>query len=119
MNGEFNGRKKLRDLEGVRSRFSGIVSKFGEKPGYRDRPPLKTILINDVKHCLTGELVTDHLWFTSGKWSEGLKIGDTIYFDARVSEYKKGYRGSRSDVFDAPQPSIDFRLERPTKISKL
>ena len=71
-----------------------------------------TLLLVDVYH--EGEIVTDHLWMTAGKWSRQLKEGDTFSFDARITKYIKGYRGRR---YEYEQPlDTDFRLSRPTNI---
>jgi hypothetical protein len=60
-------------------------------------------------------LLTDHLWFTTGKWSAGLAVGDIFEFEARVADYIKGYQGRR-EVFDAPV-SRDWKLQRPTQVT--
>ena len=107
-------RKKLELLNGIRLRFTAIVERFGEKSAFRGAP-IPTILLKNIKRTDTGEVVTDHLWFTKGKsWNEA-SIGCAVEFDARVSMYEKGYKGYRDDVFDAPIQT-DYRLERPTKI---
>lgn len=59
--------------------------------------------------------LTDHLWFTTGKWSAGVRAGDVIEFDARADEYIKGYHGRR-DLPDAAPIEQDWRLTRPTKV---
>jgi hypothetical protein len=111
-------RKQLAEINNVRAVFRAIVVRFGEKKAYKG-PPLKTILLQDVRDR-HNRVMTDHLWFTAGKWSEtlGLEPGDEIEFEARVSQYRKGYRGRRED-FDLPAPSIDYRLSFPTKVKKL
>ena len=108
-------REKLQALEGVRARFIGKVVRFDEKPAYKG-PPLKTVLLADVRFYDQNEVITDHLWFTCGKWSNGIEPGNTIAFDARITMYEKGYRGYREDVWDTAPPSVDYRLERPTKV---
>ena len=77
------------------------------------------MLLKDVRLVSDDTLVTDHVWFTCGRWSEDISEGDVVEFDARVMSYKKGYRGYREDMWDAPPPSIDYRLERPTKVEIL
>ena len=109
-------REKLQALEGVRARFAGTVVRFGKKSGYKGSP-LKTVLIADIRFHNQHDAVTDHLWFTCGKWSEPIEPGNTIAFDARITSYRKGYRGYREDAFDAPPSSVDYRLERPTKVA--
>lgn len=107
-------RKNLKKLNGNRMRFTAIVDRFGEKSAYRGLPK-PTVMLKAVCVLSSGKQVTDHLWFDKGKSWEACKIGDHVEFDARVSEYEKGYKGHRDDVFDAPI-SIDYRLSRPTKL---
>ncbi len=76
--------------------------------------PTPTILLKNIKILETGETVTDHLWFSKGKSWKNCEIGDKVCFDARVSEYEKGYKGNRLDVYSPLKK--DYRLERPTKI---
>ena len=105
-------REKLRLLNGQRIRVTARIERFGEKPAFRG-PPIKTILLRRVVY---GEQeVTDHLWMTAGKWSEGLQPGHIVAFNARVTIYAKGYKGRREDVWDAPIER-DYRLSRPTKV---
>lgn len=111
-------REQLAQINQTRATFRGIVVRFGEKKSFKG-PPKKTILVQDIRDR-HNRVLTDHLWFTAGKWSDvlDLKEGDEIQFDARVTPYRKGYRGRRED-YDAPAPSIDYRLSHPTKVIKL
>lgn len=118
-----HARTKLRDLgSSSRRRFIGIVSRFGFKTVYGGhvRP---TVLLKDVRLAeegIHGTVLTDHLWFEKGVQCEelGCGEGDLIAFDARVSDYIKGYRGWRDDVYGKPVRR-DYRLGRPTKFAKL
>jgi hypothetical protein len=76
-----------------------------------------TLLLRDVTEPKTGYVLTDHVWFATGKWSQALRPGDVIEFDARVTTYEKGYKGRREDVC-APV-STGYRLERPTRVMKV
>jgi hypothetical protein len=112
-------RKKLKDLLEKRTRFSAKFERFGTKNGYMAIE--KTILLKEVKCIETDEIVTDHLWFTCYKgWdSLGLEKDDCVEFDARVVEYIKGYKGYNIErQIDSPL-SIDYKLERPTKLKKI
>lgn len=100
---------------GNRFRCRATVERFGTKRAYKG-PPIPTILLRDVSDVRLGTALTDHLWFTQGKWSERLSPGDTFEFDGRVGPYTKGYRGRRDDD-DMPPISRDWRLERPTKVT--
>ena len=110
-------RKELQEINGKRTAFTAIVDRFGTKSSFRG-PPLPTICLKDVKDS-TGKVVTDHLWFTVGKTLKALELqpGDKITFDARVTEYYKGYKGHRDD-YDLPPVEKDYRLSLPTKVKK-
>jgi|ERR1035437_1341536 hypothetical protein len=107
-------REKLQQIEEIRTEFSGTFVRFGEKNGYLG--PLKTILLKDVKDN-DGNMVTDHLWFnfTKGFAKMNLQEDDTVYFNGRVKEYTKGYRGWREGV--ERNIETDYKLSHPTKIS--
>jgi hypothetical protein len=107
-------RSELKKLDGARFRCRAKVSRFGTKPAFRG-PPIATILLVNIVDADTGDMLADHLWLTVGKWSESLSAGDNIEFNARSSEYIKGYRGNRD--IDAAPPSLDWKLSRPTKVS--
>jgi len=107
-------RHVLYGLNGQRFRCKATVGKFGTKLGYKGKS-LPTIMLKNVIDPKTETLLTDHLWFTMGKWADELQVGDTIEFDARVAEYEKG-EGRRDDNHPI---KIDYRLERPTKIVKI
>jgi hypothetical protein len=104
----------LRSLDGRRFRCRAVVARFGTKAAYRG-DPIPTILLRDVTDADLGKPLTDHLWFTRGKWSDGLELDDVIEFEARSGAYLKGYRGRREGD-DLPSRSLDWRLQRPTKV---
>lgn len=105
-------RKELEKRHGTRFRCRGRVECWGTKPGYNIEM-LPTILVCQIVDATTGALLTDHLWFTAGKWSENLDVGDIFEFDARVGTYIKGYRG-HLDV--GSEVSVDWNLQRPTRV---
>jgi hypothetical protein len=109
-------RRELEKRDGTRFRCRAVVDRFGSRSAFRG-PPVQTVLLRDVVDADTGVMLADHLWFSIGKWSSGLAAGDIFEFDARVSDYIKGYQG-RLDVFDAPV-SRDWKLQRPTKVTLL
>lgn len=109
-------RDRLEELIGERMTFEAKVERFGKKSGWQGREET-TILLVDVLRTDTAEIVTNHLWFTAGSSWYLVEEGDRVRFDARVSGYEKGYFGRREEVY---RPcSVDYRLERPTKIRKL
>lgn len=109
-------RHELQKRDGCRFRCRATVERFGTRTVYRG-PPCQTILLRNVVDARSGALLTDHLWFTAGKWSAGLAAGDTFEFDARAAEYVKGYRGRR-EVYEAPVSS-DWKLARPSQVRVL
>ncbi len=110
-------RSELQKVNGKRMRFTARVERFGRKPAYRG-PDLITLLLTDVRFE-DGSLATDHLWFTSGIWSEGLDIGMRFAFDARVDSYDAGYRGAKAEGLGMDSYRTDYHLERPTKVEVL
>lgn len=100
-------RENLKQLNGVRVRFTGVFEKYGLKSAYKGLP-LQTLLLQDIKR--NGDLLTDHLWFNLTKGFDGLGNlypGDVVAFDARVGPYVKGYAEDRE---------VDFNLKRLTKV---
>lgn len=112
-------REELKEIHGVRAEFRAEIARFGTKSGYKGSRPIPTVLLRNIRDA-GGKLVTDHLWFTVGKTLEDLKLveGDEITFQARVTDYIKGYRGYREDVYDKPIET-DYRLSHPTKVAKV
>lgn len=113
-------RRHLQALAGQRLRFVGVFARFGIKHGYRG--PERTVLLRDV--CLNSApdaVVTDHIWFTCGKTFDRLHLhpGDLVVFNARVTEYEKGYQGRRAEETGEAWSARDYRLERPTQAEKI
>jgi hypothetical protein len=112
-------RKELKQLDGDRIRVRATFSRTGTKSGFKH--PLKTLLFEHVRCADTQKSLCDHIWFTSGKGWESLRLvkGDIVEFEARVGAYAKGYRGCRAEDLHKTTLSVDYRLERPTKARKL
>ena len=110
-------RKKLAVNEGERKKFTGLFTRLGKKAGYTGYS-VETILLTNVKDAETGELVTNHLWFTFTKGFQlfGLKEGDTLEFEARVKAYSKGYVNKSLTL---NKEKHDYKLSNPTKIKRL
>lgn len=108
-------RRNLAGNEGERRTFTATCRRFGKKVNFKGRSE-DTILLVDVRDVETGNLITDHIWFTFSKAFEkvGIREGLTIRFDARVKSYTKGYV-NRSAGID--QRRKDLRLSHPTKIT--
>lgn len=101
---------------GCRERYSGRFKRFGTKAGYNGGVDT-TVLLVEIKDA-QNRFVADHLWFnyTKGFQSLELKEGDIVEFDARVSDYVKGYVHD-DDFID--ERTVDYRLSYPTKIRKM
>lgn len=114
-------RDKLAKIEGNRARFEGIFVRFGTKRGYKGYPET-TVLLKDIRSITTGQIMTEHLWFTCGKRLESLNLkeNDVVRFDARVTPYQKGYKGYRGDDYGDYKPiETDYRLSFPTNVVKV
>jgi len=108
-------RRELAKQDGQRKKFSALFIRLGKKAGYHGYSE-ETILLNRITDVETGKVVTDHLWFTytKGFQDAGLKEGDTIEFEARVKEYKKGYVNR---AYGINQRKHDYKLSHPTRIA--
>lgn len=114
-------REKLEQLGyDHRFKFSGKFKKYGFKFNDRRKTHASpTILLVDVK-LIDGDDeidMTDHLWFNLTKGFKYLGIladDDIISLYGRVTEYTKGYQGSKTDV-DKPI-QIDYKIERPSRV---
>jgi hypothetical protein len=117
-------RKKLKEIDGIRTTFKGTFSRLGKKSRYK--PKLvgdqwidfdTTVLLLNVTDK-EGKPVCDHLWmnFTRGFEALGeLNEGNLIIFDGRVKPYEKGYLNEREWVDNR---EIDYKLSHPTKIRR-
>lgn len=102
---------------GERHTFTGTFVRIGSKGG---RTQL-TVLLQDIRLAGGRKVLTDHAWFnyTDGFKALDLSKGDVVRFDARVDDYKKGYWGDNpKKIAQLPPPTVDYKLSRPTKISK-
>jgi hypothetical protein len=108
-------RNELQKLNRQRMRFRATVERYGSRSNWHGYPET-TILLKDVCFARNGESACDHLWFKDGAWAWELEIGTTFEFDARVDSYVKGYQGRRADELDSGAPTIDYHLERPSKV---
>ncbi len=103
-----------------RRTFKATVGKFGKKYDYNPNTgnsiEKTTILLSRVTEIGSGKVVSDHCWVTMGKRFEALKLaeGDTVQFDARVTEYLKGYVHRDEDY-----RTIDYRLSFPTNLKRI
>lgn len=116
-------RAELKEREGRREKFSGTFARLGHKKGWKGKQ-LTTILLTDIKDGSGAKLLTDHLWLNSTKGIESLgelKEGEVIGFEARVSEYIKGYRGYRDDEQIAYEHPVekDYRLSFPNNFKRI
>jgi len=108
-------RRELAKQEGQRKRFRATFIRLGKKTNYQGYSE-ETILLNRVIDAETGTVVTDHLWFsyTKGFQDARMQEGDTIEFEARVKEYRKGYVNRAYGINNRKQ---DYKLSHPTRIA--
>jgi hypothetical protein len=66
-------RQQLAVINGSRARFEGTFVRFGTKKAYKGYP-IPTVLLKDIKSLSTGQVMTEHLWFTCGKRLEKLNL---------------------------------------------
>jgi hypothetical protein len=107
-------RKELAKDDGVRKTFLGTFSRLGKKVNFKGRSE-DTILLIEIIDKETKKVVADHMWFSYTKGFEKitLTLGAKISFEARVTDYKKGYVNKRYGI---DQSKKDFKLSHPTKI---
>jgi len=108
-------RNKLKTSEFERFRLRTTVTRKGSKRGWNGET-VETILFGPIVRTNTGEILTDHLWFTVGDWCRGLHPGDVVEFDARVKKYRKGYVNHRRGI---DEEVVDYRLSNPTNLELL
>ena len=104
-------RTELTPFIGKQTRWKGIIGKFGKRLSRGDEQR-NTVLLENVREVET-QIEIDHSWITGGRWSEGLHVGDVIYFDALVCPYRRGDFFARWD--DAPIV-IDYKLINPKHV---
>lgn len=113
-------REKLKEIAGVRQRFTAVFVRFGSKKAFKG-PPIVTLLFKNIKDKHKKDYC-DHIWFTNNEQFKTLDLqpGDQISFTARVREYTKGYQGKRHDdeFYNSKPISKDYRLSHPNKIVK-
>ena len=106
-------RTGLKKELGNRKKFKGIFVRIGKKAGFNGYSQ-ETILLKDVIDLEHGAIVTDHLWLNLTKGFEALAIkeGMSLEFEARITEYAKGYVNKRYKI---DRQKKDYKLSHPTK----
>jgi len=108
-------RAGLKKEVGNRKKFRGIFVRTGRKTGFKGYSQ-ETILLKGIIDVESGMIVTDHLWlnFTKAFEAAGIREGMTFEFEARITEYAKGYvnKGYKID-----HRKKDYKLSHPTKFS--
>ena len=110
-------RKELAAENGSRKKFKAVFSRIGKKVNYKGYSE-ETILLNNVVDLEANKVVADHVWFsyTQGFIKALISIGDTLEFEARIKEYRKGYVNKNYKINNS---TTDFKLSNPTKIKKV
>jgi hypothetical protein len=107
-------RTALGKNEGERKRFRGTFVRIGKKKNFKGYSE-DTILLEDIIDIAGNDRVADHVWFSFTKIFEdaGIREGDIITFDARISRYSKGYVNKGLGL---KKRAMDFKLSHPTKV---
>lgn len=79
----------LKNLDGSRFTVTAEIGAFRWGYGYWDRKE-EQVLLKNIKMQNSGKLFKNQ-WFACGKWTQGLKVGDTIVFDAILKNGKLQY----------------------------
>ena len=108
-------RKKLAEEVGARKISRGVFARYGKKVSYKGYSE-ETVLVEQIVDAETNQVMCDHIWFSLTKSFEKLNLtsGDVLQFDARIKEYKKGYKNSAYKINNTTK---DFKLSHPTHIS--
>jgi hypothetical protein len=108
-------RKKLAEEVGIRKKFKGVFARYGKKVNYKGYSE-ETVLVEQIVDAETNQVMCDHIWFSLTKSFEKLNLtsGDVLQFDARIKEYKKGYK---NNAYKINNTTKDFKLSHPTNIS--
>ena len=107
-------REKLEGMLGERMRFTAVVKRVVNKPGFRGRPK-DVLLLGDVRLVDDGYLFANELWKETGKWSAELDVGNQVEFSAKVARYERQHKSWRDIPWPAP-PINGFTLVRPTNV---
>jgi hypothetical protein len=110
-------RKKLKEDEGLRKRYTAEFVRIGKRINYNGFSE-ETVLLKHVKEADTQKEVTDHIWLSLTKAIEKLplKEGLTLTFEARVKSYRKGYQNNKLGINNK---KTDYKLSYPTKFEIL
>lgn len=109
-------RTELGKLNQVRKKFRAVFEREGKKANWHGYSEPTVLLRNVVDE--SGKTVTDHIWFTKTKTFDALGIlrkGDVIEFEARVTDYVKGYV---TNGYSIGKRMKDYKLSRPTKVRR-
>ncbi len=108
-------RTHLKKELGNRKKFRGLFVRIGRKTGFKGYRQ-ETILLKDIIDLEHGTLVADHLWFnfTKSFGAAHVREGTMIEFEARVTQYTKGYVNKRYKI---DQQKKDYKLSHPTKFA--
>ena len=104
---------RISDLLNKRARFIAKIKRFDKKEGYSGM--VRITCLQDICLIDTTKVLATDIWLNCGKWSETLKVGDNISFDAKVVPGKERSWG----VDDSKYNSIidgKYKLQRITKV---
>lgn len=108
-------KKRVKKITKERKNFSGIFEgHFIENDFFGNQ--IKKIVFSNITD-FNGNLIKNKQEFiySNDFIKNDLQIGDTVLFDARITQKTKGYIGSRKNIDD---DNLEITLMRPTKIIK-
>ena len=110
-------RKELARETGLRKKFRAVFIRVGKKTGFNGFSE-ETILLKNIEDAESNVKVADHIWFSYTKGFEKLILteGTLLEFEARITEYRKGYVNARYKINNS---TVDYKLSNPTKIKRI
>jgi hypothetical protein len=110
-------RKILAEQNGARKKFKAMFSRIGKRVNFKGYSE-ETILLTNIIDVKTNKQIADHVWFsyTQGLQKASLSLGDSLEFEARIKEYRKGYVNKNLKINNS---ATDYKLSHPTKIKKI
>ena len=103
----------IKELLGNRVRFTAKIKRFDKKLGYSGM--IRITCLQDIRLIDTTEDIANDIWLNCGKWSETLRVGDNISFDAKVALAKKRSYGAADNKYNSLIEG-KYKLERVTKV---
>ena len=94
----------IRNLEGLRTRFTAEIDQFGWGYGYLGKRE-KRVLLKNVRMAGSRKRLINQVRFPCGEWTQHLGVGDVISFDARIKNGKLLYPTNATLIKAGPRTS--------------